>query len=340
MNLVNIPEDFIVSCGEDEIEYDFDLTIFKKENKLRFSACGKSTSWMSFSDFFVRRIQFEKLNPCFRKEHVLMEIEIRNLLDEAYLFFEKENYKNAADILDEILYYDSEYGEAVYLKSKVFHAQKHFVKSLRQYEKAVKIEESLKDDSYHMLLLKNSSAERDAFPAFKRQIYTGDEHFRNGEYENAVKCYDMALANHGQFTDRILSKLLSKKATALFKLKDYERAYFYFNKSVKIRENDRAYFHMGIIEYFLNKPLSDRFKGPLRISKNQLIKKAGILNDVGEFELALECLDEYFEGQYLINDRYLLGLNLKLGILKTLGKSFDEVESQIRTIDEFKNLHS
>ncbi|WP_407374851.1 tetratricopeptide repeat protein [Methanobrevibacter sp.] len=337
MNFLNIPQDFIVSSDDEKTEYDFCLTVHTNGDKLRFAVEGESTSWLNPDDCFMDRIQFGNLNPLFRKKHLLAEIKTKNSFDEAVGYLKNERYGKAIDILDKVLYYDPEYGEAILAKSKALYGQGHFVKSLRHYKKAIKINNNLNDVDFHKLLLKNASEERDSFPKIKKNIYNGDEAFRKGDYEKALHFYDNALANPTRFKDKILSKLLNKKATSLFKLKDYEQALAYFKKSIDAKPNDKAYFHIGIIEYFLGRQLSDEFKGHLNISKGQLIKKAGILNDIGEYQLALNCLEEYFEKQFYINDRYILALNLKLGILKALEKSVDEVESQIHDIMDFKD---
>lgn len=337
MTLLNIPADFIVSSREDKIEYAFGLTVLKDDDRVKFCICDKSTSWLNRDDRFVDRIQFGYLNPIFRKKHLLREIDVKNSLDEAAASLNDKRYAKAVEVLDEIIHYDPDYAEAILAKSKALFGQGHFVKSLRHYKKAIKINESLKDNAFHGLLIKKASQERDTFPKIKRNIYAGDEAFRKGEYESALQFYDKALVNSAKFKNKILSKLLNKKATALFKLKRYEDSLEFFNKSVEAKPNDKAYFHIGIIEYFLSMELSDEFKGPLRISSNQMIKKAGILNDVGEYQIALDCLDEYFENQFFVNDKYVLGLNLKLGILKALDKSTEEIENQIRTVRRFND---
>ena len=67
---------------------------------------------------------------------------------------------------------------------------------------------------YNEALLKEANGERDNFPKLKSDIYAGDEHFKKGEYENAIDSYNRALENPSKFKDKILFKLLNKKATA------------------------------------------------------------------------------------------------------------------------------
>ena len=115
-----------------------------------------------------------------------------------------------------MLFYDPEYGEALSNKSYALYGQNHFVKSLRYYKRAVEADESLKNMEYHKLLLGKSNEERQHFPKLKLNIYAGDEHFASGEYQKAVDSYNRALMNPSKFKDKILSKLLNKKATTLF----------------------------------------------------------------------------------------------------------------------------
>ena len=133
-------------------------------------------------------------------------------------FLKNESHQKAIECLDEVLYYDFQYGQALILKSRVLFGQGHFVKSLRHYRKAVRTDSGLKDVEYHKLLLKKSSKERDNFPKIKRDIYASDEHFAKGEFEMALDSYERALANPTKFKTKILSKLLNKKASSLVKL--------------------------------------------------------------------------------------------------------------------------
>ena len=119
---------------------------------------------------------------------------IENLFDEGTNFLKSEKFAKAIECFDEVIFYDENYGMALINKSHALFGQKHFVKALRYYRRAVKADENLKDVEYHKLLLANSNAERDNFPKIKLYIYAGDEHFAKGEYEKALESYKKALA--------------------------------------------------------------------------------------------------------------------------------------------------
>ena len=337
MNPLNIPDDYLISDNEDKITYSFNLTIVTGEDKVKFCINDCETSFMNPDDRFIRRIQFENLNFCFLAQHIEHEIRIKNILDDAVSYLGHEKYSKAIALLDDVIYYDSDYAEAILYKSKAFYGQGHFVKSLRHYKKAVKADGSLKDIEYHKLLLKKSSQERDNFPKIKRNIYAGDEYFAKGEFKKALESYDKALVNPTKFRDKILSKLLNKKATALLKLEKREDALECFKRSFKINRNDYANFNIGILEYELNGCVPDEFKKPLKISKSQLIKKASVLNQAGEFSLALTCLDEYFENQFFVDEIYIKALKLRLSLLKALEMDTDDCERLIFSLNKYFN---
>lgn len=69
----------------------------------------------------------------------------------------------------------------------------------------------------------------------------GDEFFRRGEFENAIKQYDIILKNYGEKAD-----VLEKKGQALLAAGDYELAISSFKKSVQINSNfSRAFQGLG-----------------------------------------------------------------------------------------------
>ena len=189
------------------------------DNKVRFTIGSISTDWMAEDDSFVERIDKANLNKAFPARHLAKEIEIKNTLDEGIAFLQSGKYLRAIENFDEVLFYDPEYGEALLNKSHALCGQKHFVKALRHYKHAVKCGDGLKDNDYHKSLLRQANEERDNFPKLKLNIYAGDEHFAKGEYEDAVDSYNLALKNPSKFKEKILSKLLNKKATALLKMK-------------------------------------------------------------------------------------------------------------------------
>lgn len=55
-------------------------------NIIKFEFDGVSTNWMDENDPFIERIQKSSLNKVFLKEHILKEIEIKNILDEGIDF--------------------------------------------------------------------------------------------------------------------------------------------------------------------------------------------------------------------------------------------------------------
>lgn len=313
MNLLNIPDDLITFEDDDKTVYDFNLTIFRDGDKIRFCAGEDATSLMASDDRFIERIQFENLNPDFLEKHLAKEIEIKNALDEGADLLKNNDFSKAIEMFDMVFYYDSEYGEALLLKSKALFGQGHFVKSLRHYKRAVKSDSRLNDVEYHKLLLAKSSEERDNFPKIKRNIYAGDEYYARGEFKRALESYDKALANPSNFKNKILSRLLNKKATALVKLDMIDDAVEVFKKSVSVKPNDYAVFYLGIYDYDSS---FDAFRRHLNITKRQLLMKAEKLSECGEDDLALECLDEFFDNHYRVDEDYRKALDLKSGINK------------------------
>lgn len=320
--MLNVPCEFKTFESDERVVYDFNLTICKRDGEVRFSVGDVSTSWMSSDDDFTDRITFDKLNPCFRESHLAKEIEIRNVLERGIDLFNGGKFSNAMECFDDVLYYDFEYGQALLFKSRALFAQRHFVKSLRYYKRAVRADASLKDVEYHKLLLKKSSEERDHFPKIKTNIYVGDEFFAKGDYLNALESYERALANPTDFKTKILSKLLNKKATALLKLHRIGEAVEVFKKSVSVKPNDYAYFYLGLYEY---DSYSGEFKRHLDITKKQLLRKAHNLHEHGENDLALECLDEFFLNHYQTDEDYIYALRINMSIFDALGRDPTEI---------------
>lgn len=285
MTLLNIPDE---------------LTCEIRQDKVRFSINGISTNWMDRNDSFTERIDIDNLNPKRLADHLVKEIKIKNTLDEARDYLNKEKYPKAIERLDEVLYYDPAYGEALMIKSHALFGQKHFVKSLRHYRRAVKADESLKDNDYYRLLLKSANDERSNFPKLKLNIYAGDEHYSNGEYEKAVESYDKALINPSRFKEKILSKLLNKKGSALLKLGKYDEAYECFKKS----NNDFSHFGQGFCEYKLGLEINEEFKGLLNIDKKYQLKQAVILDDVGFHEESMTICNHLYENHFKCDDFY------------------------------------
>lgn len=285
MTLLNIPDE---------------LTCEILQDKVRFSINGISTNWMDRNDSFTERIDIDNLNPNRLADHLVKEIKIKNTLDEARDYLNKEKYSKTIERLDEVLYYDPAYGEALMIKSHALFGQKHFVKSLRHYRRAVKADKSLKDNDYYRLLLKSANDERSNFPKLKLNIYAGDEHFAKGEYEKAVESYDKALINPSRFKEKILSKLLNKKGSALLKLGRYGEAYECFKKS----NNDFSHFGQGLCEYNLGLEINEEFKGLLNIEKKYQLKQAVILDEMGFHEESMTICNHLYENHLKCDDFY------------------------------------
>lgn len=278
-----------------------ELNMETHENMVRFSVEGTSTNWMDSDDLFIKRIDEDNLNRDLLVEHLKKEIQMKNLLDEAISIFKTQKFAKAIEMLDEVLFYDPEYGEALLFKSYCLRGQGHFVKALRHYKRAVKSDESLRDNEYHMAITRQANEERSNFPKLKLNIYAGDEHFARGEFEMAIESYDRALEDSSKFKQKILSKLLNKKATACIKLNDYGDALECFGKSLEVDGNDYAIFGKGICEYELDLDIDSGFRRCLKISKRQMLQQALILNDMGYHEESSRIAD-YLRKNHFKND--------------------------------------
>ena len=332
MNLLNIPESRITSESKDCITYDFNLCVFERDDKVRFEINGIATSWMDSDDDFITRIQFENLNRRFLAQHLTKEIEIRNILDEGIGYLEGERYRKAIGCFDEAIYYDESYAEALLLKSRALFGQRHFIKSLRFYNRAIKANPYLKDMEYHKSLVEKSKDERNSLPKIKFHIFIGDEHFSRGDFAKAIESYDRALACPSKFKEKILHKLLSKKGTAFFNLNKFGNALVCFKKSLNARKNDYAYFMKGYCEYNLGMALDDSFLRPLDISKYQRLCRALILNEVKMYGDAIKCIDELLSCHFTEDKLYFIALTCKLSAMQSLGM---DVADQKDLIDSF-----
>lgn len=318
MTLLNVPDNHVTSKCDGEITYDFNLTVFALGDKVRFTVNGVSTSWLGLDDDFIKRIQFEKLNKSLISQHLTMEIEIKNLLDEGAMHLGAEKYRKAIGCFDDVIYYDEMYGEALLLKSRVLFAQKHFVKALRHYKKAVNANGDLKDINYHKLLVKNANDERGNFPKIKRHIYNGDEHFAAGDFKKAIESYDMALADSSPFKSRILHKLLNKKAAALFELKSFDEAMECFERSLEVHKSDYAIFMKGRCRHELGLALDDSFISNLKITKRQQLCRAMILIEAEMYADAVRCIDDLLSVHFAEDELYFAALSSKVRAMDLL----------------------
>lgn len=297
-----------------------------KNGKVKVSLDNISTNWLDKNDSFLKRIDKDNLNKVFLNEHIKKEIEIKNTLDCGINLLKHEKYTKAILKFDEVLFYDDNYGVALINKSYALRAQKHFVKSLRYYKKAVNASSDLKDMEYYKMLIGEASRERDEFPKIKRNIYAGDEYFTKGEFTQAVKSYDRALENPSKFREKILTKLLNKKATALLKLNEYKKAYECFTQSVNCKSNDYAYFGCGVCQFNLGLDLNDNFKRLLNIDKNQMLKQILILNELEYFNQSLNISDYLMENTFKVDDYYIKLVNARINTMKNLGMDFSKLK--------------
>lgn len=274
------------------------------ENNVRFSLDGESTGWMDRDDPFIRRIDEDSLNHDLLAEHIKKEILIKNTLDEAIRLFGLAKYPKAIEMLDEVLFYDPKYGVALLNKSYCLRAQKHFVKAFRYYMCAVRTDGSLEDVEYYKALGGEADNEISGFPKLKLSISTGDEYFAFGDFESAIEIYDRALQDNSRFKQKILPKLLNKKATAYLKLEDYDNALICFKESLDAGKSDYAIFGEGICEHRLNLEVNPEFRQCLKISKRQMLCQATALRDMGYADDSLRILDFLRRNHFKEDDLY------------------------------------
>ena len=287
-------------------EHNFpdDLLVKKHDSVIMFQYGDVKTGWIDINDSFISKITLDNLNPDRQEEHLIYMLNLKNRFDEGVNLLKHEKYSKAIECFDDAIYYDSNDGEALIYKSHALFGQKHFVKALRYYRRAIKADGDLKDDDYFKDLLDKSNNERDNFPKLKLSIYAGDEFFSKGEFENAIESYDKALVNPSKFKDKILFKLLNKKATAYVKLNDFKNAKECFNESWNVFNNDYACFGLGYCQYRLNLEVNDCFKKPLKINKKLLITKAEILSDLGYIEESKKDYCEFLKNHFTIDGDY------------------------------------
>ena len=308
-------------------DYFDNLAIFENGDRVKIQFGDLKTGWIDRSDSFLERISPENLNEFFLESHLQKEIEMKKVLDEGIAFLDSKKYPKAIACFDDVLYYDSNYPEALANKSHALCGQGHFVKALRYFKRS-----NFDDDEYYRLLLGESSRERDGFPKIKRNIYAGDEAAFKGDFENAVGFYDRALEDSSKFKSRILFKLLNKKAFALIELGRIDEALASFDVSVRVHENDRAYFGRGYCQHELGLDCIGSLRHARRIDKKCLLKKAIILNELKCFDEALECFDEFLANHFTLDGDFSLALQGKVAALD--GMSLDcsnekEIMSQI-----------
>ena len=310
----------------DELSFD------EKNGLIKFTLSDVSTKWIKNDDAFIKRISKDNINPFFRDEHLKKEIEIKNTLDEGFALYEAQKYLKAIEKFDEVLFYDDIYGEALLFKSFALKGQKHYVKSLRYYKRTLKADSSLKDIEYHKSLLKLANDERDNFPKLKLNIYAGDEYFAKGDFKRAVESYNRALVNPSKFKDKILSKLLNKKATAYLKLNDWENALNCFDNSLDVESNGYAVFGLGLCQFNLKTDIDKRFTGHLDISKSQMLSQISILTGLGYLKESSVICDFLWQNHFRTDEFYRKLIFERKALLEKLGSDLSEIENLLEVI--------
>lgn len=312
-----------------------EVNVERDGSRVRFEIEGVSTDWMDESDRFTERIDESNLNRAFLSRHILKEIEIRNILDEGMGFLEGEEYAKAIGCFDDVLFYDDGYGEALIGKSRALFCQKHFVKSLRYYRRAVDVSSDFEDEKYNKTLLEMSDKEIDAFPKLKRNIYAADEYFSEGEYQKALKNYKKTLLIPSIGKEKILFKLYNKIATTHLKLNEFEDALMYFNASAKALNNDYAYYGKGLCEYeFQLDVAAESLKRAVKLEKGQLLEKGLILNELECYRDALETFDFLLENHFTVDKMYITALNGKMYAMRKLEMDLSEMEKVMDELAE------
>lgn len=290
-----------------------DLEILENDDMIKITFGDLKTGWISRSDSFLKRIGPENLNEFFPLKHLRKEMEIKNVLDDGIDFLNHEKYARAIACFDKVICYDDAYPEALFNKSRALYGQGHFVKALRFFRKS-----NVEDNDYYRLLLKKSSEERDSFPKIKRNIYAGDEAASKGELQKAVEFYDKALLNPSKFKDKILFKLLNKKAFALIRLGRFDEASASFEVSLGVHENDAAFFGLGYCRHKLGLDCADSLKKAVSINKKYLLVKAEIFEELECHDEALKCFDEFLASHFSVDDDFTRALKGKADALDAL----------------------
>lgn len=311
-----------------------ELEIDKKDDLIKIAIDGVSTNWICRDDLFINRICDENINPFYKTLHLTREIEVKNTLDRGIELLNLQKYSKAIECFDEAIFFDEDYSEALINKSHALFNQGHFVKSLRFYKRAIQ-SGCPKDIEYHKLLLKKSSEERDNFPKIKRNIYAGDESAAKGEFEKALDFYDKALVNPSRFKNKILYKLLNKKALILVRLNRIDDALESFEASNHALDNGLAYFGIGWCRHSLGKECADSLKKAVGIDKKYLLKKALIFNEIELYGDALDAFDLFLYNHFKLDSSFKSAIEGRITALDNLNQdsSFErDVFSQIQNI--------
>ena len=304
-----------------------DLSVLENDEMIKIQIGDLNTGWLSRDDTFLERISPGNLNRFFRAEHLRKEIEIKNTLDEGIEFLNSKRYPKAVACFDKVLYFDENYSKALYSKSLALYAQGHFVNALRFYKKS-----KVEDLEYHRMLLEESFHERDNFPKIKRNIYAGDEAAVKGDFKSAVEFYTRALDDSSRFKNRILFKLLNKKAFSLIELERFDEALASFDVSVGVHENDPAYFGRGYCQYKLGFECAESLRRAVLIDKKRLLLKAGIFNELGFYKDGLESYNTFLDNHFAVDSDFKTAIKGKLAASDNLGLEIGDLEMILKEI--------
>ena len=309
------------------------IRVISKNNLYKLQFGPYSTDWLGRDDYFLKRIDINNLNRVFLKDHLIKEFDVKNKFDSAVVLFQNKSYSKAIKLLDEILFYDSQYLDALLYKSYSLYHQKHFIKALRYFKKAVTVDSALNNNDFHKKLIECVEIEKENLPLFKLNIYQGDECFSAKNFKKAIMYYDLTLEGGFKIPKKICHKLLNKKATALLKLNKYKEALEIFKNS----DSDYNVFSSALCRYKLGLSVGDEFKKPLKITKKQMLHQIMILNKVECFSEAISISNYLLKNHFKVDEFYFKLLKAKKYALEKTNKDLREIENIIDELSKNTN---
>uniref|UniRef100_UPI00388E9080 tetratricopeptide repeat protein n=1 Tax=Methanobrevibacter sp. TaxID=66852 RepID=UPI00388E9080 len=140
------------------------------------------------------------------------------------------------------------------------------------------------------------------------------------EYEKALESYEKALLFPSKIKEKILFKLINKKATTYLKLNDFESALVCFNESLNALNNDYAWYGKGVCQYELNMEGACESLGhAVKLTKGQLLDKGLVLNELGCYPQALETFEFLLQNHFRKDEIYITALNGREFAMRKLG---------------------
>lgn len=309
------------------------IRVKSKDNLYKLQFESYFTGWLGSDDYFLKRIDSDNLNRVFLKNHLIKEFEVKNKLDSAIVLFQNKSYSKAIKVFDEILFYDPQYLDALIYKSYSLYHQKHFIKALKYFKKAIDVDSVLNNNDFHKKLMKCGQIEKESLPPFKLNIYKGDECFSAKNFKKAVMYYDLTLNGDFKIPEKIRHKLLNKKATALLNLNKYKEALEIFKNS----NSDYNVFSSALCRYNMGLSVSDEFKKPLKITKKQMLHQIMILNKVECFSEAINISNYLLENHFKVDEFYFKLLNAKKYALEKTNNDSCEIENIIDELSKNTN---